>query len=148
MVMPLTRSSGVHATIVHRSAMLRLVRGLEPLDLVHALIDPKGVPSTMANLRKQLPSARYEERKTSNHSFFNITTPFARFVMEPDFPSEKPALMPNPNSTIWRAFCKESTCFFVMENVPGSQYWKSSSKKLTLQPAYFLQSFGSTLPRG
>ena len=102
----------------------------------------------MANLRKQLPSARYEERKASKHSFFNITTPFARFVMEPDFPSEKPALMPNPNSTIWRAFCKESTCFFVMENVPGSQYWKSSSKKLTLQPAYFLQSFGSTLPRG
>ena len=72
MVMPLTRSSGVHATIVHRSAMLRLVRGLEPLDLVHALIDPKGAPSTMANLRKQLPSARYEERKASKHSFLYI----------------------------------------------------------------------------
>ena len=75
--------------------MLRLVRGLEPLDLVHALIDPKGAPSTMANLRKQLPSARYEERKASKHSFLDITNPFARFVMEPDFPSEKAALKPN-----------------------------------------------------
>ena len=79
MVMPLTRSSGVHATIVHRSAMLRIVRGLEPLDLVHALINPKGAPSTMANLRKQLPSPLWQlpslYQSPLNHYQASLATP-------------------------------------------------------------------------
>ena len=115
--------TAVHEAIVHRSAMLRLVSGLEPLDLVDALIDPNDVPpSTITRLLKRLPNARYKERKASNHFVFDIAPPFAMFVMESDVPSEMPAFIPNPNSSMWRAFCKGPSCFFALENVPRSQY--------------------------